>query len=171
MNLSKRQENIYSILVENLSPAERTIKACIIRWEYVYMLYEKLKSIENLFEGDEYSEGGVSYYITFYKIDDTISLDFALKNILLDMEAIQSFEENIVITPIKCPQNEIRKLCEEWHLREQISNKIISLIDNDKKMYRCCDDYEYISKGCVCEIFRIVENGSERILVDFYLVD
>lgn len=135
------------------------------------MIYEKLKSIENLLEGDEYSEGGVSYYISVDKIDDAISLDFALKNILLGIEAIKSFEENIVITPIKCPENEIRKLCKEWHLREQICNKIFSLIDDDTKMYRCCDDYEYISKGCLDEIFRIIEKCEERVLVDFYVAD
>lgn len=135
------------------------------------MLYEELKRIENLLEGDEYSESGVTYYFAVDKIDDTVSFDIALKNILLDLKVIPSFEEKIVITPIKNPQSEMRKLCEEWHLREQISNKIISLIEDDTKMYRCCDDYEYISKGCVGEILRIVEKGQERVLVDFYVVD
>lgn len=135
------------------------------------MLYEKLKSIENSLEGDECSEGGVTYYISVDKIDNTGSLDFTLKNILLNLEIIQSLEENIVITPIKCPQNEMRKLCSEWHFSEQICDEIISLIDNDTNMYKCCDDYEYIAKGCVCEILRIIEKGQERVLVDFYVVD
>ena len=30
---------------------------------------------------------------------------------------------------------------------------------------------EYISKGVIGEIFRIIEKGQERILVDFYVVD
>ena len=34
------------------------------------MLYEELKSIENLLEGNEYSDGGTSYCIGFDKIDD-----------------------------------------------------------------------------------------------------
>lgn len=135
------------------------------------MLYENLKSIENILEGNEYFEGGVSYCISFEKIDNTISLEIALKSILLDLKVIQSLEENIVITPIKCPQSEIIKLCQKWHLTEQISNKIIRLIEDDTKMYKCCDDYEYISKGNIGEILRIVEKGQERVLVDFYVVD
>ncbi len=135
------------------------------------MLYEDLKSIGDLLEGNEYSNGGVSYYIGIDKIDNNVSIDFAIKKILLKMEAIASEEKNIVITPIKYPQNEIRNLCAEWHLNEQICNKMLSLVDDDTKMYRCCDDYEYISKGAVGELFRIIEKGRERVLIDFYIVD
>lgn len=105
------------------------------------------------------------------KIDDTIPLDVALKNILLRVEAINSFEENIMMTPIQCPQKEIRKLCKEWHLKEQIYIQIVEIVDNDTKMYRFCDDYEYISKGCISEILRMIEKGKERVFVDFYVVD
>ena len=104
-------------------------------------------------------------------MDDTVSFDIALKNILVELEAIPLSEDNIVLTQVKCPQDEIRKLCAEWHLGEQISDEIIGLIDDDTKVYRCCEDYEYISKGSVGEIFRIVEKGQERVVVDFYLVD
>lgn len=135
------------------------------------MLYEDLKNIENLLEGNEYCEGGVTYYVGFDKIDSNLSVDIAIKNFFLKMEATASSEKNIVITPIKCPKNEIRNLCAKWHLNEQICNKILSLIDDSTKMYRCCDDYEYISRGVVGEIFRIVEKGQERVLIDFYLVD
>ena len=78
---------------------------------------------------------------------------------------------NIVITPIKYPKNEIENLCKEWHLNEYVCNKILKLIDEDMKLYKCCDDYEYISKGVVGEIFRDIVKGQERILVDFYVVD
>lgn len=135
------------------------------------MLYEELKSIENLLEGNEYSDGGTSYCIGFDKIDDALSLDSAIKKILLEIEAIVSSEENIVITPIKHSRNEIKNLCVEWHLNEQICNKILSLLDDDTNLYRCCNDYEYISKGVVGEIFRIIEKGQERVLIDFYVVD
>lgn len=105
------------------------------------------------------------------KIDDELSLDYAIKKFLLEMEAIASSEENIVITPINYPRNEIRNLCAEWHLNEKICNEILSLIDDDTKLYRCCDDYEYISKGNVGEIFRVIEKGQERVVVDFYIID
>lgn len=136
-----------------------------------FVLYEELKSIENLIEGNEYFDGGVSYCVGIDKIDGAVSLDFAIKKCLLEMEAIVSSEMKIVITPIKYPRDEIKNLCTEWHLNEQICNKMLSLIDEDTKLYRCCDDYEYISKGVIGEIFRIIEKGQERILVDFYVVD
>lgn len=49
------------------------------------MLYEELKRIENLLEGDEYSESGVTYYFAADKIDDTVSFDIALKNISMNI--------------------------------------------------------------------------------------
>ena len=135
------------------------------------MLYETLKNIEKLVEGNEYSAGGVSYYIGIDKLEDGLPLELAVKKILLQTEAIASSEIDIVIIPIKQPGNDIRKLCIEWHLEEQICNEIAGLLDDDSKMYRCCDDYEYISGGAVGEIFRIIEKGKERVLIDFYIAD
>ena len=75
-----------------------------------FVLYEELKSIENLIEGNEYFDGGVSYCVGIDKIDGAVSLDFAIKKCLLEMEAIVSSEMKIVITPIKYPRDEIKKL-------------------------------------------------------------
>ena len=136
-----------------------------------YMLYENLKNIENLLEGNEYSDGGVSYYIGVDKIDKNVSVEVSIKKILLDMGVIFSLEEDIVVTPIICPKNEMRSLCEKWHLDEQIYNQMLDTVDDFTKMYKFCDDFEYISKGNVGEIFRIIENGQERVLIDFYMVD
>ena len=47
------------------------------------MLYEELKSIENMIEGNEYSNGGLSYYVGVDKIVNTISLYLAIKKCLL----------------------------------------------------------------------------------------
>ena len=35
----------------------------------MFMLYEDLLSIEKQLEGNEYSDGGISYYVTICKID------------------------------------------------------------------------------------------------------
>lgn len=61
------------------------------------MLYEELKSIENMIEGNEYSNGGLSYYVGVDKIVNTISLDLAIKKCLLEIEAIVS--SKIHLTP------------------------------------------------------------------------
>ena len=135
------------------------------------MLYEELKSVINLINENEYSEGYVTFYVEIYKIDTLLSLDFAIKKCLLELEAIDSLEIDIIITSIKHPENELQKLCAEWHIDEKICNKILSFIDGDTKLYRCCDDYQYISRGDVGEIFRIIEKGEERVLIDFYVCD
>ena len=134
-------------------------------------MYEELKSIVNLVEGNEYTAGGVSYYIDIDKLDSSENLDISIKKRLFECEAIPSAEINMVITSISNPRDELSHLCDEWYLDEDISSKILSLISDDMKLYRCCNDYEYISKGFVGEIFRIMETGKERILISFYVVD
>lgn len=135
------------------------------------MIYETLRSIEKSIEGNEYTAGGVSYYVGVDRLDNDLPLDLAVKKILLRIEALASSEADIVITSIKHPVNEMRKLCDKWHLDEHICNELLNLVDDDTKMYRCCEDYEYISRGVVGELFRVIEKGKERVLMDFYVVD
>lgn len=73
------------------------------------MLYEILKNIEKLIEGNEYSAGGVSYYVGIDKLEDGLPLELAVKKILLQMEVIASSEIDIVIIPIKQPRNDFWK--------------------------------------------------------------
>ena len=90
---------------------------------------------------------------------------------MLELDAIRSSEKNMVMTQIMHPENELKRLCEEWHLDEKICKIILSAISADTKLYRCCDDFEYISRGAVGEIFGIIEKGKERVLIDFYIAD
>lgn len=135
------------------------------------MLYQELKKIEKSIEGNEYSDWGVSYYVAIDKLDSSISLDLAVKNRLLELEAIASTEININITLIEHPNKELLQLCTDWHLDERICNEILSLVDEDTKLYRFCNDSEYISRGIIGEVFRIIEKGQDRILMDYYFSD
>lgn len=135
------------------------------------MLYDELIRIEKMIEGNEYFSGGVSYFVGIDKLDSSLSLDLAVKNRLLELDAIRSSEKNMVMTQIMHPENELKRLCEEWHLDEKICKIILGAINADTKLYRCCDDFEYISRGAVGEIFRIIEKGKERVLIDFYIAD
>ncbi len=67
--------------------------------------------------------------------------------------------------------NELKQLCANWHVDEKICDKLLEALDENVKMYRCCDDLEYISRGNVADIFRIIENGEERVLIEFFVVD
>lgn len=135
------------------------------------MFYEELKNIEKLLEGNEFFDSGVTYYIGIDKLDESLPMDIALKRVLIDCNAIDTLEENIDIISIENPMNEMQKLCEEWHLNNIITRKMLKKIDDKTQMYRFCEDYEYISKGCVGEIYRIIKKGRETVLIDFYIVD
>ena len=135
------------------------------------MIYQELKEIENAIEGCEYSADGVTYYVAFDKLDSNISLDLAVKNRLLELEAISSSEESINITQIQQSKEDLLRLCNDWHMDESMCNKILSLVNEDTMLYRCCNESEYVSKGNVGEVFRIIENGNERILMDYYFLD
>ena len=135
------------------------------------MLYQKLKKIEQSIEGCEYSDGGDSYCIGIDKLDSNVSLEMAVKNRLLELDAIASSEIDIATTLIQHPEKELLQLCTDWHFDEKICNEILSLIDEDIKLYRCCKDSEYVAKGNIGDVFRIIVKGQERVLLDYYIVD
>lgn len=130
------------------------------------MLYEELINITNLLEGNEYYEGGVSYYLGIMKMGIDLPLELAIKSVLPEIE--ESGSELISITE---PRIEIENLCKKWHLEPFIYNKMCGLIDDNTKLYKFCDDSEYVSQGVISEVFRIMQKGRERVLLDFYVVD
>lgn len=57
------------------------------------------------------------------------------------------------------------------HVGEEMCNEILRMIGENVKIYRCCNDSEYIFRGNVEAVFRVIENEEERVLIDFYVVD
>lgn len=130
------------------------------------MLYEELINITSLLEGNEYHEGGISYYLGIMRMDIDLPLELAIKRVLPEIE--ESGSELISITE---PRSEIENLCAKWHLEPFVYNKMCSLIDDNTKLYKFCGDSEYLSQGVLSEVFRIMQKGQERVLLDFYVVD
>lgn len=135
------------------------------------MFYQKLKKIEQSIQGCEYSDGGVAYCLGIDILDSSITLDRAVKKRLLELNAIISTEIDIVITQIQHPEEELLQICTAWHFDEKICNEILSLVDENVKLYRCCEESEYVAKGNIVDVFRIIEKGPERVLLDYYIVD
>ena len=137
------------------------------------MLYEKLVELEKALEGEEDFAGGVSYYLSFDKMDSTISLQDSIKEQLIKLEVDDLLERDskLNIKIINQPKLEMENLCNEWFIKKDILDRIVDMMDDEMKMYKFCDDYVYVSRGVVCEIYRVIEYKDERILVDFYLVD
>lgn len=137
------------------------------------MLYEKFEKLEKLLEGEEYFEGGVTYCLSFHKLNSTLSLNDSLIEQLIELEVIDLINTNgeINVISVQQPKMELKKLCDEWHIHKKISDKILELINDEIKMYKFCEDYVYVSSGVVSEIYRIIETEEERILIDFYITD
>lgn len=135
------------------------------------MLYEELLQIQKMLEGNEYTEGGVSYYIELDKLDSSVPMSVALKWKLIQLKVASPSEIELNIEKIEAPQEEMKRLSEEWYFDEEISGRMLSLLANNEEMYRFCNDYKYISRGNVGEIFRVIKRGEEMVLIGFYIAD
>lgn len=80
-------------------------------------------------------------------------------------------EIELNIEKIETPREEMKRLSEEWHFDEEISGRMLGLLANNEEMYRFCNDYKYISRGNVGEIFRVIKRGEEMVLIGFYIAD
>lgn len=135
------------------------------------MLYEELLQIQKMLEGNEYTDGGVSYYIEIDRLDSSVPMSVALKWKLAALRVAPSSEIELNIEKIEAPTEEMKRLSEEWHFDEEISGRMLGLLANNEEMYRFCNDYKYISRGNVGEIFRVIKRGGEMVLIGFYIAD
>ena len=92
-------------------------------------IYDKLKQIENKFNGNEYFEHGVSFCIGFDALDINIPLKKAVKNVLVEYKAICE-PEDIKLEKISDFKSDISELFMEWHL-DVISIDVIEALDTN----------------------------------------
>lgn len=135
------------------------------------MLYEELKLIEKLLEGDEYFDGGVTYCIGIEKYDENVPISISAKRMLMSMNVTSSIKNEINVVRINDIENELQRLCAEWHFNDKICSSLFNILDEKVEMYSFCEDYEYIAMGNVGEIFRILKRDEEIVCIDFYIVD
>ena len=135
------------------------------------MLYEDLKLIEKSLEGDEYFNGGVSYCIGIEKYDENVPISISVKRMLMSMNVTSSVKNEIKVVRINDIENELQRLCAEWHFNNNICSSLFNILDEKVEMYSFCEDYEYIAMGNVGELFRILKRDEEIVCIDFYIVD
>lgn len=134
------------------------------------MIYESLKQIENRIEGEEYTAGGVTFYMTVDKLDFDISDNTALKNYFVSRYVI-SYDDEISFIPVESKFDDMAKLCKEWHFSQSITDEIIDLISHCDGYYQMFKDYYYVAKGNISDIFRVIRYGNELILLELYICD
>ena len=135
------------------------------------MLYEDLKLVEKLLEGDEYFDGGVSYCIGIEKYDENVPISISAKRMLMSMNVTSSVKNEINVVRINDIENELQRLCSEWNFNDKICSSLFNILDEKVEMYSFCEDYEYIAMGNVRELFRILKRDEEIVCIDFYIVD
>lgn len=134
------------------------------------MIYESLKQIENRIEGEEYTAGGVTFYMTVDKLDFDISDNTALNNYFVSRYVI-SYDDEISFIPVESKFDDMAKLCKEWHFSQSITDEIIDLISHCDGYYQMFKDYYYVAKGNISDIFRVIQYGNELILLELYICD
>jgi len=134
------------------------------------MIYESLKQIENRIEGEEYTAGGVTFYMTVDKLDFDISDNTALNNYFVSRYVI-SYDDEISFIPVESKFDDMAKLCKEWHFSQSITDEIIDLISHCDGYYQMFKDYYYVAKGNISDIFRVIQYGDELILLELYICD
>lgn len=133
-------------------------------------LYESLRKIEDKLEGEEYFQGGVAYYMTVDKLKFDISDIAALKKYFVGLHVINN-DEAISLIPVEDKLNDITNLCNEWHFSQFITDEMLDIVSHCEGYYQMFDDYYYVAKGNISDIFRLIQNGDELVMLELYICD
>ncbi len=140
-------------------------------------VYRELKKIAASMEGFQYTEKGNSYCFETGIMNVDESIHGASTNYLNHRQFFGArrfsgnFPERIKVTEIFSVTQALERLCKEWHMDIPTILRILELIDNNSKLYKFCEDNEMMFEGSRSEIFRVLDNGTERVMLDFYVVD
>lgn len=130
----------------------------------------------NKLEGNEYTEGGVSFYIVLERLNITTEENETVRQYLRQLTLTGKAEYNNIefckLTLLEQGIDNLKKLFIEWHLEKDSVERIISdLKTKHVSIYQFGQDYQYITQGTVSEIFRWICVDNEWYVLDFYIVD
>ncbi len=140
-------------------------------------LYQGMKKIAASMRGCEYSENGNSYCFEIGRMNVEESVREASTGYLShrkffgERKFADRFPERTKVTEILAVSQELICLCKEWHMDIVTRTAILELIDDNTKLYKFCEDNEIMFEGSTREILRVLDNGTERVMLDFYLID
>ena len=133
------------------------------------MLYELLKEMEHIVEGDEYIAYGASYFISIVKKLKSMDVK-EIREALLDLE-VDINNDSVNPSAIEDRAADFKMINDIWHLKDEIAEKLRNIICEADGYYRPLDKDAYYARGNVNDIFRIVKKGGEIILIEFYACD
>lgn len=133
------------------------------------MLYESLKEVEHIIEGDEYISYGASYFISIVKMLKSMDVE-ELRKVLLDLE-VDIQNDSVNLSEIEDRSSDFKLINDIWHFKGEIADNLMNIINEADGYYRPLDKDAYYARGNVNDIFRIVKKGGEIILIEFYACD
>ncbi|WP_028234483.1 hypothetical protein [Pseudobutyrivibrio sp. MD2005] len=133
-------------------------------------ILNKLKELERQVEENEYTEGTVSFYFFAEQLLINGDMIESLRNYFLGMEVIKE-NENIDLQEISFPEDDMKSICKEWHFDCKLIEELSILASECDGYYRIFEDYYYVAKGNVGDIFRIIELDRKVFVLEFYVID
>ena len=133
------------------------------------MLFEKLKKIEHIVEGDEYISYGASYFISIVKMLKSMDVK-ELREVFLDLE-VDIKSDSVIPSEIEDRSSDFKLINDIWHFKDEIADNLMNIIKEADVYYRPLDKDDYYARGNVNDIFRIVKKDGEIILIEFYACD
>jgi hypothetical protein len=134
------------------------------------VIFELLKEIEKEVNRDEYISYGASYFLSVddlkFKITDITSLIQLFEKLEVDIEGT-----SVNPTEITDRFTDFKMINDLWHFKDDIADKLMSIIIDADAYYRPFDKDVVISRGNVNDIFRIVKKSNELVMIEFYACD
>ena len=131
---------------------------------------ESLKKIEYILEGEEYSAGGVSFYLDVTKLDFDISDNESFNRLFVNLGVIDE-NYDVGLTSIIDKEGDIKRICSEWHFNQAVSIELIDIVTQSDGYYQAFEGYGWVAKGNVSDLFRILQYKDELILLEFFICD
>ena len=84
------------------------------------MLYESLKEVEHIVEGDEYISYGASYFISIVKMLKSMDVE-ELRKVLLDLE-VDIQNDSVNPSEIEDRSSDFKLINDIWHFKDEIAD-------------------------------------------------
>lgn len=133
-------------------------------------LFNELKGIEKEIDDICYTINQISYFMGCDLVSMTLSDLEPLKEILVQRK-ITASDDNVSLTKIDNPTEDIRAICNEWHFDDAIASRLISIAEDADGYYHMWADGSYASYGNLMSICRVLQKDDEFILLEFYNCD
>lgn len=141
------------------------------------VIYRGMKRLATSMTGREYAEKGISYCFEVGRMNVAKSVSEASAEYLShrmffgDRRPADGFSESIRIAEIPEVTQELELLCRGWHMDIGEIRAVLEAANGEARLYSICDDEEIKFAGSISEILRVLDNGVERVMLDFYLTD